>query len=264
VPSWEWQAERWLRWARTPGHDSYWHYREAFFALIVPAPGRRTLEVGCGEGRVARDLAQRGHRVVAVDASPTLVGHATDADRDGDYLVADAAALPFRAGSLDAVVAYNSLMDVDDMPATVAEAARVLEPGGRLCVCVTHPTADAGRFDGKQPDAPFTIRGVYLGRNRLEEDTFERDDLVITFTGWRYALEEYAGALEAAGLLIERLREPAAPPAAVLEIGLADASIAVVAARARTTRLLTLDERHFRAMQPLWGEVFHLLPADER
>lgn len=47
-----------------------------------------------------------------------------------------------------------------------------------------------------------------------------------------------------------------------LSIGLADASVAVVAGRARTTRLLTLDERHFRAMQPLWGEAFEVLPAD--
>jgi uncharacterized protein len=47
-----------------------------------------------------------------------------------------------------------------------------------------------------------------------------------------------------------------------LRIGLADASVAVVAAMARTTRLLTLDERHFRAMRPLWGEAFELLPAD--
>ncbi|HEU4399586.1 MAG TPA: class I SAM-dependent methyltransferase [Actinomycetota bacterium] len=215
MSSWEWQAERWLRWARTPGHDAYWHYREGFFAEIVPEPGRRTLEVGCGEGRVARDLGHRGHRMVAVDASPTLVGHAADANPDGRYLVADAAALPFRDGSFDAVVAYNSLMDVDDMPAAVAEAARVLDTGGRLCVCVTHPTADAGRFAGDEPAAPFTIPGAYLGRHRLEEDTFERDGLEITFTGWRYALEEYAGALEAAGLLVERLREPAAPPAAV-------------------------------------------------
>jgi SAM-dependent methyltransferase len=212
--SWEWQAERWLRWARTPGHDAYWLYREAFFAAIVPEPGRRTLEVGCGEGRVARDLADHGHRVVAVDAAPTLVGHAAAADRDGRYLVADAAALPFRDGSFDVVVAYNSLMDVDDMPAAVAEAARVLEPGGRLCVCVTHPTADAGRFAGAEPEAPFIIPGAYLGRHRFEDEDYERDGLEITFAGWRYALEEYAAALEAAGLLVERLREPAAPPAA--------------------------------------------------
>jgi uncharacterized protein len=48
-----------------------------------------------------------------------------------------------------------------------------------------------------------------------------------------------------------------------LRIGLADASIAVTAAAAKTTRLLTLDERHFRPMRPLWGEAFTLLPADQ-
>jgi uncharacterized protein len=47
-----------------------------------------------------------------------------------------------------------------------------------------------------------------------------------------------------------------------LRIGLADASVAVVAAMAQTTRVLTLDERRFRTMQPLWGAAFELLPAD--
>ena len=46
-------------------------------------------------------------------------------------------------------------------------------------------------------------------------------------------------------------------------IGLADASVAVIAAAAKTTRVLTLDERHFRALRPLWGEAFTLLPADQ-
>jgi predicted nucleic acid-binding protein len=48
-----------------------------------------------------------------------------------------------------------------------------------------------------------------------------------------------------------------------LRIGLADASVAVIAGAARTTRLLTLDERHFRSMRPLWGKAFTLLPADQ-
>jgi SAM-dependent methyltransferase len=214
VSSWEWQAEAWLRWARTPGHDSYWHFREPFFDAIVPTPGRLTLDLGCGEGRVTRDLAAHGHRVVALDASPTLISSAAAAHPAGRYLVADAAALPFTDASFNLVVAYNSLMDVDDMPAAVAEASRVLVPGGRLCVCITHPTADAGKFQSKEPDAPFVIPGAYLGRHRFE-DTFERDGLEITFAGWRYALEEYARALEDAGLLIERLREPAAPATAL-------------------------------------------------
>ena len=212
--SFEEQAGAWLRWARTPGHDAYWDYRDLFFESILPAPGRRTLEVGCGEGRVARDLARRGHTVVALDASPTLAASAAAADPDGRYLVADAAALPFGNQSFDLVVAYNSLMDVDDMPLAVAEASRVLVPGGRLCICITHPTADAGRFQSSEPDAPFVIPGSYLGRHRVEEP-FERDGLTMTFTGWRHSLEEYARALEDAGLLIERLREPPAPATAL-------------------------------------------------
>lgn len=47
-----------------------------------------------------------------------------------------------------------------------------------------------------------------------------------------------------------------------LRIGLADASIVVLAARYETTRILTFDERHFRAITPLWGSAFTLLPAD--
>jgi predicted nucleic acid-binding protein len=47
-----------------------------------------------------------------------------------------------------------------------------------------------------------------------------------------------------------------------LRLGLADASVVIIAGAARTTRLLTLDERHFRSVRPLWGKAFTLLPAD--
>ena len=113
----------------------------------------------------------------------------------------------------DLVVAYNVLMDVDDMPRAVAQIARVLRAGGRLCACVTHPLADAGAWQGRAADAPFVIDGSYLETERFES-TMQRDGLTMTFAGTRYPLEAYARALEAAGLLIEALREPAAPPAA--------------------------------------------------
>jgi len=63
-----------------------------------------------------------------------------------------------------------------------------------------------------------------------------------------------ADEVAAAAVLVERYQE--------LRVGVADASVAVIAARSRTTRLLTLDERHFRSIRPLWGEAFTLLPAD--
>ena len=204
---WEGRAAAWMAWARTPGHDAYWDYRDAFFALL-PEPAGRALDVGCGEGRVTRDLAGRGHRMTALDASPSLVAAAAERDPDSEYLVGDAAALPFEEETFSLVVSYNMLMDVGDMPRVVAEAARVLAPGGRLCVCVTHPFADAGAWDGEDPDARFVVSGTYLGGGAFRA-AVTRDGLDMTFDGQAYPLERYARALEAAGLLIEAAREPA-------------------------------------------------------
>jgi SAM-dependent methyltransferase len=209
---WEGRAEQWLRWARTPGHDAYWDYRDAFFELL-PAPAVTVLEVGCGEGRVCRDLAARGYRVTALDASPALVAAAAERDLAGEYLVGQAEALPFEDSSFALVVAYNSLMDVEDMPRAVAEAARVLQSGGRLCACVTHPLADAGAWEGDQDDARFVITDSYLEPTKFSA-TVERAGLAMTFDGKRFPLESYARALEVAGLLIEGIREPAAPAGA--------------------------------------------------
>ncbi len=211
---WEEQAQNWAGWARTPDFDAYWKYAPMFFELLPPR-GARTLEVGCGEGRVSRDLAARGHRVIGLDTSPTLLKLAREAYPRGRYLRADAAALPFAGESFDLVVAYNSLMDVDDMPGSVREAARVLRPGGALCACVTHPMADAGGFESRAGDAPFVIRGSYLGGRRPFELEVERDGQRMHFKGWAYPLEDYFLALEAAGLQVQALREPAVPGATV-------------------------------------------------
>jgi SAM-dependent methyltransferase len=210
MPIWEREAENWVRWARQPGHDAYWSYRDAFFEEVVPAPGRRTLEIGCGEGRVSRDLAARGHHVTGVDLSATLVRHARSADKHGTYLSADAAALPFRDATFELAVAYNSLQNVLDLHGAAREAARVVFPGGRLCVCMTHPTTDAGHFESAEPDAAFVIDKPYL-EPRWLEDTCTRDGLTMTFAGPAYPLQEYSQALEHGGFLIELIREPKMP-----------------------------------------------------
>jgi ubiquinone/menaquinone biosynthesis C-methylase UbiE len=204
---WEEQAAVWTHWARQDD-DAYWMYRDEFFAL-VPEPGERTLDIGCGEGRVSRDLAARGHRVVGVDSAPTLVEAAQAADAAGEYVVTDAASLPFPDGSFDLATAYNSLMDIDDMESAVREAWRVLRPGSRFVICVTHPVNDAGRFEPDDVGGPFFI-DTYRGRRRYDE-TFERYDSVLRFVGWCYPLEGYTRPLEEAGFLIEAFREPPFP-----------------------------------------------------
>ena len=209
--SWEAEAENWVRWARSPGHDAYWYYRDAFFDAVVPPPRRTTLEVGCGEGRVTRDLTARGHRVVAVDGSATLLRHAAEADPGGRYVRGDASSLPVADASVDIVVAYNTLMDFDDMPRAVSEIARVLERGAVFCICVTHPLFDTGSVEDVGGTPVFVMREPYLGRRRFELSVTRRG-LAMRFRGWSHALEDYFSALSGAGFVVEALREPVPSP----------------------------------------------------
>ena len=204
--AWEQQAPEWIRWAREPGHDSYWRFHREAFLSSLPAPGRLTLDVACGEGRVTRDLRALGHRIIGVDAAPSLLAAAREADREGEYVEADAAELPFEDGVADLVVSFMALMDMDDMARAVAEMARVLEPGGRVVASVVHPINSAGRFRSREEDdAPFVIES-YLDRRRYA-DWLERDGLEMTFHSHHFTVEDYSRALEAAGFLIERIRE---------------------------------------------------------
>lgn len=210
-PGWDEEAENWVLWARTPGHDAYWYYRDGFFEEVVPPRSALKVEVGCGEGRVSRDRRARGHPTISIDLSPTLLGHASQVEPDDAFLRADAVSLPLASGCCEVVVAYNSLTDVWDMERTVAEAARVLRPGGSLCVRVPHPVREAGLLDTDGEAPGRSGRPAYFGR-RAFDTSVERDGLTMRFRGWSYALEDYVGALELAGLVIEVLREPRPSP----------------------------------------------------
>ncbi len=83
------EANSWIAGRGRPATTSTGATASNLFAL-VPEPGVATLEIGCGEGRVSRELGARGHRVTAVDVAPTLLEAARDADPDGEYVLADA------------------------------------------------------------------------------------------------------------------------------------------------------------------------------
>lgn len=207
---WEQFAIEWTDWARAPEHDAYWHYRDAFREFL-PGPGAATLEIGCGEGRIARDLTGMGHHVTATDISSSLVAAAEAAGSARRYLVADATNLPFEDRAFDRVVAYNMLMDVPDMRSAVAEAARVLADDGVLTISIVHPFVDRGSFADTDPEAPFIVPGTYFGRRHFT-GIESRAGRIMHFAGWSYPLEDYAAALQAAGLAITALREPRPAP----------------------------------------------------
>jgi len=208
--SWERHAADWIRWAREPGHDSYWRFHRESFLELVPPPGRLTLDVGCGEGRVSRDLGHLGHRVIGVDATEAMVAAARETDPGGEYVVADAAALPFPDGHADLVVAFMSLMDVDDMPGAVAELGRVLAPGGWLVLAVVHPINSGHEPDLKHPEDNLVLARDYFDRRRYA-DVVDRGELLMTFESRHWTFQDYFDAILGSGFHVEAVREIADP-----------------------------------------------------
>jgi SAM-dependent methyltransferase len=214
--AWERNAPDWIAWARAPGHDSYWRFNRDLFLELVPGPGRRTLDLGCGEGRFSRDLKAIGHDVVGVDVSPSMVAAAREADPSIEVHCADAARLPFDDGAFDLVVAFMTLQDIESLDDAVAEAGRVLEPGGRLCLAVVHPVSSAGDFTADEAEAPFVIAGSYLAETYYV-DVVERDGYRVEFASKHRPLQAYTEALAAEGFVVERVREVPYPESEITQ-----------------------------------------------
>jgi SAM-dependent methyltransferase len=144
---WNANADTWTRLSRA-GYDVYRDYLNtpAFFTMLPDVVGLSGLDIGCGEGHNTRLLAQRGAQVAAVDISEVFVGNAKrleDQEPSGiRYLAASAVELPFADAAFDFATAFMSLMDLPETDCALAEAYRVLKPGGFLQFSITHPCFD--------------------------------------------------------------------------------------------------------------------------
>lgn len=205
---WDSHAADWIAWTRS-GRDSYASHRETFLPLI-PNPGRLTVDVGSGEGRVSRDLQARGHRVLAIDRSLEVIRSAATHPADPvPAVVGDATALPLADDCADCAVAFMCLHDIDDMPAAIREIGRILTIGGHLVMAIVHPIKSAGHFPGDKEDAtrPFVIDESYT-QPKQYVTTRARDGRTMTYHGAHRPLQAYTDALAEAGFVINRLREP--------------------------------------------------------
>jgi len=121
------------------GQDPRW--RSFLASRVAVGPGDTVLDVACGTGAVAVEVARRhGCRVVGVDQSPEMLaeGHRrVDAAGLGDRVElreARAEKLPFEDGAFDGLTFTCLLRYVDDPAATMRELARVVRPGGRIAM----------------------------------------------------------------------------------------------------------------------------------
>src|SRR5919108_5496317 len=144
---WNANAEAWTRLARA-GYDIYRDYLNtpAFFEMLPDVKGLAGLDVGCGEGHNTRLLARRGARVSAVDIAEDFIAHARAAEAREplgiDYRVASAVDLPFADATFDFATGFMSFMDIPETDRALAEACRVLKPGGFLQFSISHPCFD--------------------------------------------------------------------------------------------------------------------------
>ncbi len=186
--------------------------READARLLGDVRGRDVLEMGCGAAQGARWLVRAGARVTAFDVSLGQLAQSRRLDaRSGtavERLVqADAQSLPFRDASFDVVAsAFGGIPFVADSAGAMAEAARVLRPGGRLVFSVTHPTRWAF------PDDPGP-GGLTVGQSYFDRTPYVEVDAggTASYVEHHRTLGDRVRELVAAGLVLEDLVEPEWP-----------------------------------------------------
>jgi SAM-dependent methyltransferase len=187
-------------------------YEEQLLPLVDEhlAGATRVLDLGCGEGQVARRVAALGAEVVGVD--PTGAQLATARARGGGphYVRAAAEAVPLGDGSFDAALSCLVFEHLDPFEPAVAEVARVLAPGGRFALFLNHPLLQApgsGWVIDHILDEQYWRVGPYLPDDHAMEEVAPGVDLPFMHR----PLYRYVNELASHGLLIERVEEP--PPA---------------------------------------------------
>jgi SAM-dependent methyltransferase len=106
--------------------------------LLGRVNGKKLLDVGCGDGTMAFELARQGARVTALDADPSMIAavclRAKNEATRVQLVEGNAENLPFRDATFDVVMAVTVLCFVQDAEHAMTEIARVLKPGGRLVI----------------------------------------------------------------------------------------------------------------------------------
>lgn len=210
---WEDHAAWWIE-GFTHGADPEYEEQILPLAAAELTGFGRVLDVGCGDGQIARLVASLGAQLV-IGVDPTWNQITVAAERAGGVHVARAGAhaLPFAAESFDAVVACLVFEHIDEVDAAIAEVARVLVPGGRFCFFLNHPllqTPGSGWIDDQVLDPPeqYWRIGPYLVEDLSIEEV--EKDVFIPFI--HRPLSRYVNALIDHGLVLDKMLEPAPPP----------------------------------------------------
>ena len=212
---WDEHAQWWID-GFTNGADP--EYVEQIIPLAVEElVGRHTvLDLGCGDGQIARALAAQGSDVLGVDPTQLHIDVAIERGGGPRYLLGGATKIPADDETFDAVVACLVFEHIDQMDEAMTEVARVLKPNGQFSFFLNHPllqTPGSGWIDDRIIDPPeqYWRIGPYLVETESIEEV--EKDVYIRFI--HRPLSRYVNALLANGMMLERMVEPS-PPAGFL------------------------------------------------
>jgi ubiquinone/menaquinone biosynthesis C-methylase UbiE len=223
------------------GDDPYWTATEP---LLGEVTGKRVLDLACGQGRIARRLADLGADVVAVDHSAGLLAiarrHEAAHPRGIAYHLADArrldavAALDPAGEPFDGAVCFMALMDIAELAPPLQGVARRLRPGGWFVFALLHPCFHTAR-SGELDTAQGTVRtvGAYFAEGYWRAP--ERTGPPGRVGAYHRRLSTLVNTLAGAGLVLEHLVEPAASGAVATARPVWAEVPAVLAGRCRLT-----------------------------
>lgn len=208
---WE-EKMQWWRDTFAAGDDP--EYVEQILPLASKhiAGAKRVLDVGTGEGQIARTAKDAGAKfVVGVDRSAAMINEAASRHGGVEFLRADVAHLPFADSSFDAVTTCLVLEHVAELEESISEIARVLRGAGRFLLFINHPllqTPNSGWIDDHILEEQYWRIGPYL----VEDRTLEEVEPGVKIPFLHRPLSRYVNLLAANGLFITEMVEPAPPP----------------------------------------------------
>lgn len=188
----------------------------AVTSAVGPADGLSILDAGCGEGYMARLLAEKGAKVTGIDSSTGLITAARNHEQSGtlavSFDVGSVDSLPYGPDEFDVVVCNHLVNDLQEPSSAIREFSRVLRDGGRLIILMLHPCFYSKRADHQNPENGLIADTYFQARSVSQKFVVDGLHSPTDVTVWMRPLEYYTEALQQSGFAITSLTEPHPTP----------------------------------------------------